>query len=214
MNDIENLASAIRQQIEKKLPGLEAHKTMLPEGRTMPDNYLENINHYKQSAVFALIFQEENTFHLLLTQRHQYEGKHSGQISFPGGKKEEGDENLLITAYRETYEEVGIHEKQIELISSLSPLYIPVSNFYVQPYLGYVSTLPELVINTREVKSIVKFPVLALNNPTLLKIKKIEASSGLFLTVPAFELNEHVIWGATAMMLREIGDIFKPIMNK
>lgn len=214
MNDIENLASAIRQQIEKKLPGLEAHKTMLPEGRTMPDNYLENINHYKQSAVFALIFQEENTFHLLLTQRHQYEGKHSGQISFPGGKKEEGDENLLITAYRETYEEVGIPENQIELISSLSPLYIPVSNFYVQPYLGYVSTLPELVINTREVKSIVKFPVLALNNPTLLKIKKIEASSGLFLTVPAFELDEHVIWGATAMMLREIGDIIKPIMNK
>jgi 8-oxo-dGTP pyrophosphatase MutT (NUDIX family) len=214
MNNLKNLASAIKQEVEKKLPGIEAHKSMLPEGRTIPNNYLDQINNYKQSAVFALLFQENETIHLLLTQRHQYEGKHSGQISFPGGKKEEQDENLLITAYRETQEEVGIHEKSIELISSLSPLYITVSNFFVQPYLGYISNLPELVINAREVKSIVKFPILDLNNPSLLKIKKIEASSGLFLKVPAFELGEHVIWGATAMMLREIGEIIKPIVTK
>ena len=211
MNNLISLAEAIKAQVEHNLPGMEAHKTMLPKGRSIPNDYLNNIENYKKSAVFALLFQEENHIHLLLTQRHDYEGKHSGQISFPGGKKEEQDENLLITAYRETYEEVGIHKKSIELIGSLSPLYIPVSNFFVQPYLGYVSTLPPVVLNEREVKSVVKFPLHALNNPSLLKIKKIEASSGMYLTVPAFELGDHTIWGATAMMLREIGEIIKPL---
>jgi 8-oxo-dGTP pyrophosphatase MutT (NUDIX family) len=211
MDNLQNLADAIKGQVEKKLPGIEAHKTMLPEGRLMPNDYLKNIVDYKQSAVFALLFKEENNIHLLLTQRHQYEGKHSGQISFPGGKKEEDDKNLLHTAYRETYEEIGVAENNIEFITALSSLYIPVSNFYVQPYLGYIIDLPPLVLNQREVKSIVKFPLQSLNNPTLLKIKKIEASSGLNLSVPAYELGEHVIWGATAMMLKEIGEIIKPL---
>lgn len=211
MIDLASLAQQIKQETAKKLPGIEAHKFMLPEGRNIPDNYLQNIANYKQSAVFALLFQEEQSVHLLLTQRHQYEGKHSGQISFPGGKKEEADDSLLTTAFRETYEEVGIHKQNIELISALSPLYIPVSNFFVQPYLGYINQLPELNLNEREVKSIVKFPLHELNNPQLIKVKKIEASSGLFLTVPTFEIGEHTIWGATAMMLREIGELIKPL---
>jgi 8-oxo-dGTP pyrophosphatase MutT (NUDIX family) len=211
MNNLFMLAEAIKVQVKHSLPGIEAHKTMLPEGRTMPLDYLKSTTNYKQSAVFALLFQEENIINLLLTQRHEYNGKHSGQISFPGGKKEERDDNLLITAYRETYEEVGLNEESIELITALSPLYIPVSNFFVQPYLGYVSNFPNLILNQREVKSIVKFPIHDINNPALVKIKKIEASSGMYLTVPAFEIGEHTIWGATAMMLKEIGEIIKPI---
>jgi 8-oxo-dGTP pyrophosphatase MutT (NUDIX family) len=211
MNNLFRLAEAIKVQVKHSLPGIEAHKTMLPEGRTMPLDYLKSTTNYKQSAVFALLFQEENIINLLLTQRHEYNGKHSGQISFPGGKKEEQDDNLLITAYRETYEEVGLNEESIELITALSPLYIPVSNFFVQPYLGYVSNFPNLILNQREVKSIVKFPIHDINNPALVKIKKIEASSGMHLTVPAFEIGEHTIWGATAMMLKEIGEIIKPI---
>jgi 8-oxo-dGTP pyrophosphatase MutT (NUDIX family) len=211
MHDLFLLAEYLKSETAKKLPGIAAHQTMLPEGRTMPDDYLQKISSYKQSAVFALLFQENDTINLLLTQRHQYEGKHSGQISFPGGKKEDEDGNLLDTAYRETYEEVGITQNNIELIAPLSPLYIPVSNFFVQPYLGFLQQIPDLKINEREVKAIVKFPIHQLNNPTLLKIKKIEASSGLFLTVPAFEIGEHTIWGATAMMLREIGELIKPL---
>jgi len=211
MHDLFLLAEYLKSETTKKLPGIAAHQTMLPEGRTMPEDYLQKISSYKQSAVFALLFQENDAINLLLTQRHQYEGKHSGQISFPGGKKEDDDENLLDTAYRETYEEVGITQNNIELIAPLSPLYIPVSNFFVQPYLGYLQQIPDLKINEREVKAIVKFPIHQLNNPSLLKIKKIEASSGLFLTVPAFEIGEHIIWGATAMMLREIGELIKPL---
>jgi 8-oxo-dGTP pyrophosphatase MutT (NUDIX family) len=208
------LAEAIKAQVENSLPGIEAHKTMLPKGRLMPNDYLNNIVNYKQSAVFALLFKEENKINILLTQRHHYEGKHSGQISFPGGKKEEQDAHLLATAFRETYEEIGVQQKSIELIAPLSPLYIPVSNFFVQPYLGYMSSLPNFILNEREVKSIVKFPLQSLNNPSLIKTKKIEASSGLFLTVPAYQLDEHIIWGATAMMLKEIGEIVKPLAIK
>jgi 8-oxo-dGTP pyrophosphatase MutT (NUDIX family) len=205
------LAEQIKARAAVKLPGVDAHKAMLPEGRMLPNDYLNKITNYKQSAVFALLFEEEQSINLLLTQRHQYEGKHSGQISFPGGKKEDLDADLLQTAFRETFEEVGITEQNIELISALSPLYIPVSNFFVQPYLGFAQSLQELSINEREVKSIIKLPIQDLNNPALLKIKKIEASSGLFLTVPAFEVGDHVIWGATAMMLREIAELIKTL---
>jgi 8-oxo-dGTP pyrophosphatase MutT (NUDIX family) len=211
MNDIYLLAEYLKKETAKKLPGLTAHKMMMPEGRSMPEDYLQKINNYRQSAVFALLFLEKGTIHLLLTQRHEYEGKHSGQISFPGGKKEDDDESLLHTAYRETFEEVGIAQNNIEVIAALSPLYIPVSNFFVQPYLGYLHQIPALNINEREVKAIVKFPLKEINNPSLLKTKKIEASSGLFLTVPAFEIGEYTIWGATAMMLREIGELIKPL---
>jgi 8-oxo-dGTP pyrophosphatase MutT (NUDIX family) len=214
MNDLMLLAEAIKAQVENSLPGIEAHKTMLPKGRLMSNDYLNNIVNYKQSAVFALLFKEENKINILLTQRHHYEGKHSGQISFPGGKKEEQDAHLLATAFRETYEEIGVQQKSIELIAPLSPLYIPVSNFFVQPYLGYMSSLPNFILNEREVKSIIKFPLQSLNNPSLIKTKKIEASSGLFLTVPAYQLDEHIIWGATAMMLKEIGEIVKPLAIK
>jgi 8-oxo-dGTP pyrophosphatase MutT (NUDIX family) len=122
---------------------------------------------------------------------------------------EAGDTDLLHTAYRETQEEVGISKTQIELITALSPLYIPVSNFYVQPYLGYLQQPTALTINTREVKNIIKFPVQQINNPAIQKIKKIAASSGVTLSVPAFELDEHTVWGATAMMLKEIGELIK-----
>ena len=211
MNDLNLLAKQLKIQGAKNLPGIEAHQTMLPKGRTIPVDYLNNIDKYKQSAVFAILFQEEESIHLLLTQRHQYNGKHSGQISFPGGKKELFDDNLLITAYRETYEEVGIEAENIHLISTLSPLYIPVSNFFVQPYLGYLKTMPSLNLNTREVKSIIKFPIKELNNPDIIKTANIEASSGLFLDVPAYHIGENKIWGATAMMLREIAFLIKSI---
>lgn len=209
MNSLKLLAEKLRTQAFHKLPGITSHKSMLPEGRSMPDDYLNKLENYKQSAVFALFFQEQEQIHLLLTQRHQYEGKHSGQISFPGGKKELDDENLLVTAYRETYEEVGIHKNKIEFIAGLSPLYIPVSNFFVQPYLGYILDEPEFIINSREVKNIVKFPLHLINNEAVLKTIKIEASSGVFLTVPAFEIEKHIIWGATAMMLKEIAELIK-----
>ncbi|HRG58333.1 MAG TPA: CoA pyrophosphatase [Bacteroidia bacterium] len=207
--DLFELAIKIKSQAQIKLPGIESHKVMLPEGRSMPNDYLDKIENYKQSAVFALLFNEHNNINLLLTQRHQYIGKHSGQISFPGGKKESEDETLLTTAYRETYEEIGVKKNDIHFITHLSPLYIPVSNFLVQPFLGYLNNLPELLLNEREVKNIVKFPLNQINDPTIIKQINIEASSGLHLTVPAFEINGNIIWGATAMMLKEIGDLIK-----
>jgi 8-oxo-dGTP pyrophosphatase MutT (NUDIX family) len=209
MKELVSLANKIKLNAEIKLPGIEAHKTMLPEGRNISDDYLNNIKNYKQSAVFALLFQEQKKIHLLLTQRHQYEGKHSGQISFPGGKKEEFDIDLLSTALRETEEEVGINKENINLITQLSPLYIPVSNFFVQPYIGYLKALPKLSINNREVKSLIKLPVDYLNKSDIIISKKIEASSGLHLTVPAYEFEGNIIWGATAMMLSEIAFLIK-----
>lgn len=211
MKDLISVAKHIQTEAEKKLPGIEAHRNMLPEGRSMPDDYLTTISNYKQSAVFALLFEEARELFLLLTQRHQYEGMHSGQISFPGGKQDATDENLLATAYRETYEELGISSAQIQFITTLSPLYIPVSNFLVQPYIGYLASLPALLIDKREVESIIKFPLLQLNNPEIVKRTRLEASSGFLLTVPAYHFENKIVWGATAMILNEIATLIKPL---
>ena len=211
MIDLISLAQHIKTEAGKKLPGITAHRNMLPEGRSMPDNYLQTISDYKQSAVFALLFEEGQEHFLLLTQRHQYDGNHSGQISFPGGKKDEEDKDLLGTAYRETFEELGIRPEQIHFITTLSPLYIPVSNFLVQPYIGYLAERPSLKIDEREVASVIKFPVKQLTDPEIVKRTKLEASSGFLLTVPAYHLDDKIIWGATAMVMNEIATLIKPL---
>ena len=91
----------------------------------------------RKAAVMALFYPDfEQVTHLLLILRKTYEGVHSNQIGFPGGKVEKGDADLLTTALRETHEEVGVAPAQINVLRALSEVYIPPSNFEVRPYMG------------------------------------------------------------------------------
>lgn len=207
MSVLKPLIEKINKEINQGLPGIKAHRLMLPEGRSMPDDYWKLLKDYKQSAVMLLLYEEQNHINILLTERHQYAGNHSGQISLPGGKRDAQDLSLLDTAYRETYEEIGILSSEINLITAMTPLYIPVSNFSVQPFLGYLEKIPQLNINQHEVKEILSVPIDHLSKPSTKKICTVHPYSGSPLKVPSYNFQNKIIWGATAMVISEFENL-------
>jgi 8-oxo-dGTP pyrophosphatase MutT (NUDIX family) len=201
--------SQLQKELEN-LPGEDAHVEMLPL-RARTSDVLKTATNYRPSAVMALLYERNNQHHIILTERQDYDGKHSGQMSFPGGKKEEHDSDALATALRETEEEIGIQKSEINVIGKLTDVYIPVSNFLVHPYLGCLKSTPRYLLNEREVKSIVSFEIRELLN------KKIKIETDVLIgkgntlkNVPAFYIEEKIIWGATALMLNEL----KIILNR
>ena len=202
----------LKSELEN-LPGEMAHTEMFPL-RARTSEALKTTSDYRLSGVMALLFQEDNHQKIILTERQDYEGKHSGQMSFPGGKKEEKDDSTLIAALRETHEEIGIRPEQINLIGALSEVYIPVSNFLVHPFIGYLNETPQFVKSEREVKSIIIFDINELIIDSNRIVTTIPLTNGAaYKNVPAFFIQEKIIWGATALMLNELRMILNR-MNK
>jgi 8-oxo-dGTP pyrophosphatase MutT (NUDIX family) len=152
--------------------------------------------------VLLLLFEKESVPHLLLTKRVAYPGVHSSQISFPGGKVEPGDASKMATALRETQEEVGAPAQQIEVMGPLTPLYIPPSNFLVDPFVGHLSETVVWQAQPSEVAEVLEIPLSHFFEPKARAQREISVGTGL-RTVPGFVWESHFIWGATAMMLEE-----------
>lgn len=160
----------------------------------------------KKAAVLILCYPKNGQTNLVLIVRNSYPGVHSSQIGFPGGKVDKDDRDLMHTAIRETEEEVGVAKNTIEIIKPLSEVYIPPSNFLVQPYVAYVKNTPLFIPDAREVKKVLEVPMsVLLDKKTLIKTK-MSTSYAENLEVPAFFIQDYVVWGATAMMLSEFKD--------
>ena len=129
-----DLISRLTYIIEHDLPGEVAHHPLSPLHRPVTSEIIKGLTEYKASAVAIVIYQDMNDYRFILIQRTEYEGKHSGQISFPGGKKDETDLDFEHTARRECLEEIGIDLEDSTLLGKLSPVYIPVSGFLVEPF--------------------------------------------------------------------------------
>ena len=130
--------------------------------------------------------------------------RHSGQISFPGGKMESFEDSPVQTALREAREEIGV-DAELEILGSLTPLYIPVSNFHVYPIIAWSEKDPGFIIQPDEVDELIELDLDLLFNPDLKTTKDIAVLSSLVLeNVPVYEMHGMVIWGATAMMLSEL----------
>jgi 8-oxo-dGTP pyrophosphatase MutT (NUDIX family) len=136
-------------------------------------------------------------------------GVHSNQISFPGGKKEESDSSFEFAALRETEEEVGIASNTVKILGALTPLYIPPSNFLVYPFVGYIDYQPIFVISEKEVQRIITPPIHLFRDDQAIKEDIFESARGYSVKAPYFELEDVKIWGATAMILSEIGLLLK-----
>ncbi len=170
----------------------------------------EAMKQAKLSAVLALFYPDSmQKTKLALIQRKAYNGVHSAQISFPGGKVEDNDLNLEYTAIRETHEEIGVLPEQITIIKELTQVYIPPSNFTVQPYLGFSKKTPNFVLQENEVDNLVEVSLLDFINDANVVNKTVSTSYNIDVEVPAFLLNGHIVWGATAMMLNEVKDLLK-----
>ncbi len=166
-----------------------------------------------RAGVMALFYPDKRQqTKLVLILRNTYNGVHSGQIGFPGGKFQPNDVSLEKTAIRETSEEIGIPEQSIEIIKQLTEVYIPPSNFYVQPFLGIIKDTPTFFKQDDEVEEIIEVLLNHLFNEVNVINTSVETSYKVKVEVPAYKLNGHIVWGATAMMLSEIKDLLKKVL--
>ena len=194
---------SIKKELEN-LPGETAHLEMIPY-RLASSEYKYDINQVKLSAVLALLFKKENDMYCILMERTEDGGKHSGQISFPGGKKENNDHNLEFTALRETHEEIGIHPNSVTILGKLTQVFIPISNFLIQPFVGVIDSDFEFNLSPREVKSAFYFKVKDLLEPSTKQHQTIKNHQGIGLkNIPCFVLENKVVWGATSLILNEL----------
>ena len=201
----------LKLKFQNPLPGLSAQLKMAPPNREK--QLLQEgvkIQLARQSAVMVLLYHDEGILKTVFIQRSEYDGVHSGQISFPGGKFEPFDSSFEETALRETREEIGVNALQIELIGKLTELYIPPSNFMVKVFVGYCAQKPEYTIDKREVQRVIEVEIRSLYKEkakTLMEI--LSSTKAIKTTVPCYEANNVQIWGATAMIISELLDLLK-----
>ena len=207
--------SDILSKIEKKpLPGRPSHLKMMWAQREEllknPDKFSESP---KKAAVLAAFYPDLNEeTHLLLIKRQGGNGVHAHQIALPGGKYESYDLDLKETALREAYEEVGILPAQISYVRALSSIYIPPSNFIVQPFIAlYDKELP-FVLEASEVHSIIEVPLSVLVREDIVTSQCVQLSQSSKVKVPGFAIGDEWVWGATAMMLSEIRTILNDVL--
>ena len=150
--------------------------------------------------------------HFVLILRKTYKGVHSNQVGFPGGRVEENDLDLQHTALRETEEEVGIPQSEVRVIKQLTQIYIPPSNFWVYPFVGIMERTPLLVPQEDEVEEVLEINIDDFLSESCLTTQRLSTSYAENIEVPAFMLNGHIVWGATAMMLSEMKDLLKQVL--
>jgi len=199
-------------KISTKLTGgLEAQFKLAPKIRLKYSEENINAKNPKKAGVLALFYPNKTQqTKFLLTLRANYNGTHSSQISFPGGKFDKSDQTLQNTALRETEEEVGIRSSQINIFKEMTEVYIPPSNFLVTPYLGIISKTPAFIKNY-EVEQLIEVSLKDLLDDQKLSKTTLSTSYAKNLEVPCFKLNNYIVWGATAMMLSEINDLLKEL---
>ncbi len=203
---MESFTFALKKQLNEKLPGSDAQKIMMPLGRKLQLPKPDAI----PSAVNIIIFFEKNDLNFILIKRTNNLLHHSGQIALPGGQFDYQDKTLLNTAKRETYEEIGIMLDDENFIGKLTPLYINISNFFVQPFVSFIENKLNIKINKNEVETLYKVAVTKFFNENNIK-KGIINTTKTKIIAPYFELENEKVWGATAMILSEFKAVLKKI---
>lgn len=198
---------------EVELPSITSHIKMAPLERvkSLQEPIYSSLI-AKKAAVMMLFYPKERETHLVLIKRNSYPGVHSSQIAFPGGKVDPEDVDYRQTALRETFEEIGISEDKISVVKDFTPLYIPPSDFLVYPFMGVCSTEIEFVLQQEEVAGIIEVPLKTLLDDAIISNKILDTSYAKSLEVPVFEIEGHIVWGATAMMLSELKDVLKVVL--
>jgi 8-oxo-dGTP pyrophosphatase MutT (NUDIX family) len=198
----------LTERYEKGLPGRDYQLRM---AAILKRHIFDAPPTARKAAVLMLMFPQNGEWHIVLTERTgNSNDPHSKQISFPGGSVEASDVDLAATALRETYEEIGVEPSRIEMIGAMTDVYIPVSNFHVQPYLAWTNTPPQYKRQETEVKTVIDVPFSVLKDANNWKVKDIYISETYNLkNVPYFDVYGKSVWGATAMMLAELLELVR-----
>ena len=208
-SELANIKTRLKEALSSELPGESAHCLMLPRGRELYPR--ADISGVVQSSVLILLFPHKGTINTCLIRRPMNMRNHGGQYAFPGGRYEAGDKDLFETALRESFEEIGTDRNQLETLGMLTPLYIQVSNFIINPVIAWSEIMPDFKTDNQEVDELFVIPVEKLSNQTSAQLKEVSTMRGTF-EVPGYYIDQLFIWGATAMIIAEFNEIFKKVL--
>lgn len=196
------------------LPGMDIMAEMAPSGRSLD---YPNDSKFIKSAVGLILFKKNSELYFILIKRTSFNenDKHGGQISFPGGRLDKVDSSMKNCAIREVEEELGIDTTNLSYIGKLTKLFIPVSNYMVYPFVFYTDEIDCFYPQESEVEYVLEVKLNDLFDEENVKLGEIEVISGINIkNIPYFDLNNHVIWGATAMILNEFKNVVKGFKTK
>ena len=171
-----------------------------------PNRYKNAPSNASLAAVLIGLYNKPNsddTFFSLIKRRVVKGDRHSGQISLPGGRFDDSDPDLAFCALRENEEEIGIDRNQVKILGRLSDMYVYASNFVVSPFVGYIhgpiSTTPE----PKEVSRIIEVSMKHIVDPDTRKVTDMVLKEGKLKNAPYYDIDNEIVWGATAMILSE-----------
>ena len=203
----------LKERLQQSLPGKNAHNRMLPEpadnSPELPQKSIDSSGH--PSGVLVPLFPgDAGDLHVILTVRTE-SIRHAGQISFPGGRSD-SDETIIETALRETHEEIGIPSSKIEVRGTLSPFYLYRTDNRITPVVGTLHDKPDMRRNEAEVAEIITVRLDDLLSQSYLKREKWELSKASYW-VPYWDFHRVPLWGATAMMMSELLEIYREYLE-
>ena len=200
-----DLIEQVRERLSHPLPGHDDFREL--SGYQRPDlaTVKRQVPPPKESGVLALLYPSGSELHTMLMLRPAYDGVHSGQVGFPGGHREPGDTDIVATALREFQEETGAESASFDVLGTLTPVYIPPSRALVTPVIAYTAKLGELNPDPREVAALIPVAVSHLMRDDILKRTKLFVSIlQREVEAPYWDVDGHVVWGATALMIAEL----------
>ena len=200
---MEEFIHRLKGRLTLELPGEEAQYRMAPRMRLRMQEALAQAKRPQQSAVLLYLYPEQGDWRIVLMKRPEYDGAHGGQVSIPGGRLEPGEDHTQA-ALREFKEETGVSVRKSQLLGKLSELFISPSQFLVRPFVACAEDRPEFDPDPVEVEQIIELPVSALMNEETVKRGRVCLSTNVIVETPYFEVEGHMVWGATAMILSEL----------
>lgn len=209
--DNQTLIDFFEQRMKEPLPGLSAQLKMEPPHRNKEFIINPDYENYRKSAVLIILWVDQNSLKTAFILRPTYDGFHSNQIAFPGGKSEKSDQSFIHTALREANEEVGVNSETVKVVGTLTPLFIPPSRFMVYPVIGVTKHQPDFKTDSYEVETLLITDVFGFLNPENIIKHQFTIRNTLINDIPCYKMDDHLIWGATAMILSELLDIIEPL---
>jgi len=210
ISSFDALLDRLAARLTAPLPGHSAHTRMAPQSPRR-DALSVADRSCREAGILVLLLPPADAPRVVLTVRRDDLPDHGGQISFPGGQRE-GRETLPQTALRESDEEIGLSPASVRLLGALTPLYIPPSNFCVHPFLGAARADASLRPSDREVERVLRVPLRTLLDPDT-RVVEPWTLHGRSVDVPYYDVGDHAVWGATAMMLAEALDVVRAALD-
>ena len=205
MSLMQDYPELLRKALAVELPGHSAFLAHTGYDKTRLQKALERDKEPRISAVLVALYPKNGTWHSVLMKRPAYDGVHSGQIAFPGGRKEKEDVSLMATALREFEEETGSTTADFEILGAMSQLYIPPSRSLVTPFVAVCKKQLLWDPDPIEVAALIETPFSDLLAPNILKTtEQLIWALGKELPVPYFDIQNEIVWGATALMVAEL----------